>query len=174
MLRTHNLVPVHAAVAVANTVSAERSGSLQFRVENEDRLLAKANQKPFFGWGTWGRNRVYDQESGTDLSITDGAWILRFGMFGWFGYLSLFGLFATAAFSALSGVRGPVNSSTILLGGLTLMLAVNLTDLIPNANLLPFTYVMAGSIAGSVRAREMRRSAQGRAKRSPAAVAIPS
>ena len=116
-------------------------------------LLAKANQKPFFGWGTWGRNRVYDQESGTDVSITDGAWILRFGMFGWLGYLSLFGLFATAVWKALSDVRGPVTSSTIILGGLTLILAVNLTDLIPNANLFPLTFLMAGSIAGRARVR---------------------
>ena len=68
-------------------------------------------------------------------------------MFGWFGYLSLFGLFATAAITALSGVKGPVTQSTIFLGALTLILAVNLTDLIPNANLLPLTYLVAGSIA---------------------------
>lgn len=164
MLRTYDLIPVRRAVAAASTISSDRSGSLQFRVENEDKLLAKANEKPFFGWGTWGRNRVYDQESGTDLSITDGAWILRFGMFGWLGYLSLFGLFATALYSALSGVRGPDSSSTILLGGLALLLAINLTDLIPNANLVPMTFVMAGSIAGRARvsAKAHSRSKRGR------------
>lgn len=151
MLRTYDLIPVNRVIAIANTVSSDRSGSFQVRVQNEDKLLAKANQKPFFGWGNWGRSRVYDQETGHDLSITDGAWILQFGMFGWLGYLSLFGLFATAIFGALSGVRGPVTPSTILLGGLTLLLAVNLTDLIPNANLVPLTYVMAGSIAGRAR-----------------------
>jgi hypothetical protein len=151
MLRNYDIIPVRRVAAAAGTVSAERAGSFKFRVENEDRLLAKANQKPFFGWGTWGRNRAYDRETGADESVTDGAWILRFGMFGWFGYLSLFGLFATSAVSALSGVKGPVSPSTILLGGLALILAVNLTDLIPNANLLPLTYVMSGSIAGRVR-----------------------
>jgi MFS superfamily sulfate permease-like transporter len=101
---------------------------------------------------------VFDQETGQDLSITDGTWIIRFGMFGWFGYIALFGLFAAAIFNARSGVTGPVTSSTILLGGLTLMLAVNLTDLIPNANLLPLTYVVAGSISARPR-RKPRRSA---------------
>jgi hypothetical protein len=153
LLRTYDLIPVRRMVAAASTLSAERAGSLQFRVENEDRLLIKANQKPFLGWGTWGRNRVYDRDTGTDLSITDGEWILRFGMFGWFGYLSLFGLFATSIFKGLSGVKGPVTSSSILLGALTLILAVNLTDLIANANLLPLTYLIAGSIAGRARVR---------------------
>lgn len=150
-LRTYDIIPVHRVVAAADTVSAERAGSLAYRVRNEDKLLAKADQKAFFGWGTWGRNRIYGQETGTDESITDGGWIIRFGMFGWFGYLSLFGLFATAVFRASLSLRGPVTTSTILLGGLTLLLAVNLTDLIPNANLLPFTYLLAGSIAGRTR-----------------------
>ena len=152
MLRSYDIIPVRRVAAITTVVSAERGGSFQFRVQNEDRLLAKANQKPLLGWGTWGRNRIYNQESGTDESITDGEWIIRFGMFGWLGYLSLYGLFATAIFSARRGVRGPVTSSTILLGGLTLMFAINLIDLIPNANLLPLTYLLAGSIAGRSRA----------------------
>jgi hypothetical protein len=152
MLRTYDLIPVRRAVAAANAVSAERSGSFQFRVENEDKLLVRANQKPVLGWGTWGRNRNFDQ-SGADLSVTDGAWILRFGMFGWLGYLSLFGLFATSVLSARTAVNGQMTESSIVIGALTLLLAVNLTDLIPNANLVPLTYMMAGSIAGRSRVR---------------------
>lgn len=162
MLRTYDLIPVRRAAAAVSTMSAERSGSFQFRVENEDKLLAKANEKPFFGWGTWGRNRVYDQGTGTDESVTDGAWILRFGMYGWLGYLSMFGLFASAVFSARSRVKGPVTPSGVLVGGLTLILAVNLTDLIPNANLLSLTYVFAGSIAG--RSRVMAKGYSQRAR----------
>ena len=151
MLRNYDLIPVRRVAAAASSVSTDRGGSFTFRIENEDTLLAKANQKPLLGWGTWGRNRVYDQETGTDMSITDGEWILRFGMFGWLGYLSLFGLFATAIFRARAGVQGAVTSSTVVLGGLALILAVNLTDLIPNANLLPLTYLIAGAIAGRAR-----------------------
>jgi len=177
LLRSYDIIPVRRVAAAAATVSSERGGSFLFRVQNEDRLLAKATQKPFFGWGTWGRNRIYDQETGADQSITDGAWILRFGMFGWFGYLSLFGLFAWAIFTALAGVRGPVTSSTILLGGLTLILAVNLTDLIPNANLLPLTYLLGGSVAGRTRARRrpyVRRQNIEVARSAPAEFAIAS
>ena len=166
MLRTYDLIPVNRVAVATTSVSVDRGGSFEFRVKNENKLLAKANQKPYFGWGTWSRNRVYDQDTGEDLTITDGEWILRFGMFGWAGYLSLFGLFAAAIFNALSGVKGPVTSSAIVLGGLTLILAVNLTDLIPNANLLPLTYVLAGSIAGRSRV------GAGAAVRSPRAFPI--
>ena len=172
LLRTYDLIPVHRIVAAANTISADRSSSFETRVKNEDILLAKANQKPFFGWGTWGRNRVYDVETGKDVSVTDGEWIIQFGMFGWMGYLSLFGLFAASVMRALTVVRGPVTETAIAVAGLSLLLAMNLIDLIPNANLLPFTYVMAGSIAGCVRARSPRRSAQ-RASGPRQAVALP-
>lgn len=161
-LRTYDIIPVNRVISATNSVSAERSGSFAFRVNNENSLLAKANQKPYFGWGTWGRNRVYDQQSGTDESITDGAWILRFGMFGWFGYLAFFGIFASAAFSAFVASKGSVTSSTMMLGALTLLLAVNLTDLIPNANLLPLTYVLAGSIAARARIRSKSSSSSKR------------
>jgi hypothetical protein len=60
---------------------------------------------------------------------------------------------------ARKAVRGPVTEPTIILGGLSLLLAVNLIDLLPNANLVPLTYLMAGSVAGCVRARSGRKSA---------------
>jgi hypothetical protein len=151
MLRTYDVIPVTRVVAAASLVSAERGDSFQVRVANEGRLLAKANEKPFFGWGAWARSRVYNRENGADESITDGAWILRYGMFGWLGYLSFFGLFTTAIFNVRSRVKGPITPATITLAALTLILAVNLTDLIPNANLFPLTYLIAGSIAGRSR-----------------------
>ena len=161
MLRNYDIIPVRRVVTQISSFNAERAGSFQFRVENEDRLLAKANQKPAFGWGTWGRNRVFKEDSGEDLTITDGAWILRYGMFGWFGYLGLFGLFAAAIFNARAGVKGPVTPPKIVLGALTLMLAINLIDLVPNANLLPLTFLLAGTIAGRPRlaVAKVRRSA---------------
>jgi hypothetical protein len=150
LLRTFDLVPVHHITEAAKSISADRSGSFQLRVTNEDMLLAKANQKPFFGWGSWGRNRVYKQGTGEDLSITDGEWIMQFGTLGWLGYLSLFGLFAVSTWRARSVVRGPVTQNTVAVGGLTLLLAINALDLIPNAGLRPMTYLLAGAIAGCV------------------------
>jgi hypothetical protein len=157
-LRTAGIVPVHRIAELANTISPERSSSFLTRVDNEDKLLAKANLKPMFGWGTWGRNRIYDKESGGDVTITDGEWIILFSAFGWLGYLSMFGLFATAVVRARSAVRGPPTQSMIILAGLCLLFGMNILDLIPNANLTPFTFLIAGSIGGCVSARAIRRS----------------
>jgi hypothetical protein len=158
LLRTYDLVPVHQISAAASSVSVGRGSSFQYRVKNEDKLLAKAEQKPFFGWGAWGRSRVYDVASGTDVSVTDGEWIIQYGTYGWLGYLALFGLFAVAVLRARSAVRGPVTERTIVLGGMSLLLAVNVVDLLPNSDLLPLTFLMAGSIAGAARARSSGRA----------------
>jgi hypothetical protein len=158
LLRTYDLIPVRRFAGAVSSVSADRSSSFAWRVKNEDLLLAKANQKPFLGWGGWARNRVFQEETGEDISVTDGEWIQRFGTWGWFGYLSLFGLFLSAALRARSVVSGGGGERDVLLAGLALLLAVNCLDLIPNANLRPMTYLLAGSVAGCVRVRSRQKS----------------
>jgi hypothetical protein len=153
MLRTFDIIPVHHITQLAESISPDRSASFKMRVNNEDILLAKANQKPFFGWGTWGRNRVYEQGSGEDISVTDGTWIIQYGLYGWLGYLSFFGLFAAAVFRARRMVRGPATRSSIAVAGLSLLIAINVLDLVPNSWLLPFTYLAAGSVAAAVQVR---------------------
>ena len=61
MLRGAGLIPVDDITAVAETISPERAQSFEFRLKNEDILLAHANAKPLAGWGGWGRSRVYRQ-----------------------------------------------------------------------------------------------------------------
>jgi hypothetical protein len=168
-LRGSGLAPVHHISAAAAAVSADRSKSFQTRVLNEDQLLAKANEKPLFGWGAWGRNRVYDRETGKDISITDGQWIIQFGTYGWFGYLALFGLLATAAIGGLRGLSGNVTPATIIHGGLILLLGVYVIDMIPNATIMALTLLLAGSVATSARVRVRRPAAHP----TPTAVARP-
>lgn len=155
-LRSAQLIPVSQIASAASMISADRASSFIYRVENEDLLLAKANKKPLLGWGTWGRSRVFQEDTGQDIATTDGTWIIQYGMFGWFGYLSLFVLFAAAIFRARASIGGQVTRESIVLGGLGLLLAVNMVDLLPNSSLLPFTYLLAGSIAGRVRARSVK------------------
>jgi hypothetical protein len=155
-LRGGGLVPVHHIADAANAISSDRADSFQTRVTNEDQLLSKANQKPLFGWGTWGRNRVFDRDTGKDISITDGQWIIQFGMYGWFGYVSLFGLLAAAAFASLRSLGNEVTQAAVTLGGLTLLLAVYVVDMVPNASTMPLTLLLAGSIAASARVHARR------------------
>jgi hypothetical protein len=160
LLRTQSLIPIDRIASAAGGVSADRESSFLYRIENEQLLLGKANEKPFFGWGTWGRSRVYQSESGDDLTVTDGAWILQYGGFGWVGYLSLFGLFATAIFRGRASMNRQFTRENMVLGGLGLILAMNLIDLLPNANLFPFTYLVAGALAGQRRSKGSIRRVQ--------------
>lgn len=174
-LRGNGLIPVQFISNSANSVSVDRSKSFGTRVQNEEQLLAKANEKPLFGWGMWGRNRVYDRDTGKDISITDGQWIIQFGMFGWFGYLAFFGLLTTAVFRAHRALDDRVTPHNITLAGLALLLGVYVIDLVPNANSMSLTLLLAGSIAASAKARARRparRRTTGEVQRTPA-VATP-
>lgn len=73
---------------VAEKFSAVRAQSLQFRFDNETILIDKALQGTIFGWGGYGRSRVYN-EKGKDLSVTDGLWIITLGQNGIYGLLMM-------------------------------------------------------------------------------------
>jgi hypothetical protein len=142
LLRGADFVPVQAIANQIAAVNEERAASLQTRIDNEGILLAKANQRPLFGWGSFGRNRVYDEGTGQDLSITDGTWIIIVGSNGWAGYLAAFGLLCLPMVAAWR--RGVRLSSTS--AALSMILAVNLLDLLPNSSLTPLTWLIAGAL----------------------------
>ena len=144
MARGAGLVPVEAVVSLAESIDAERAGSFQFRLENEDQLLAKANEKALFGWGTWGRGLIYNSW-GNRTSVTDGSWIIVMNSFGWVGYLAQFGLLCIPAIRL--ALRRGIGAEA---GFLAVVLAANLLDLIPNATLEPITWLLAGAVAGTV------------------------
>lgn len=73
---------------VAEKFSPTRAQSLQFRFDNETILIEKAMQGTFFGWGGYGRSRVFN-DKGRDLSITDGLWIIVLGTNGIYGLATL-------------------------------------------------------------------------------------
>lgn len=85
---THSF-PTDAIVSiVSDVINPERAQSLEFRFDMEAPLVEKAFEKFWFGWGGWGRNRVYDIY-GEDLSVTDSMWIITFGTTGIIGLASL-------------------------------------------------------------------------------------
>jgi hypothetical protein len=73
---------------VAEKLSPTRAESLQFRFDNEAILIRKAMEGTVFGWGGYGRSRVYDN-TGKDISVTDGLWIITLGQNGIFGLIAL-------------------------------------------------------------------------------------
>mgnify|MGYP000355452627 CR=1 FL=1 len=73
----------------ANYIGPDRAYSLAFRLDNEEIMIRKTMEKPLFGWGGWGRGRVYD-EDGKDVSVTDSLWIIAFTQNGFWGTFWLY------------------------------------------------------------------------------------
>lgn len=149
LLRGMGLIPVDTLLDIAGSLSENRMLSLQFRFDNEDRLLAHAQERAVFGWGGFGRNHVFDPETGRNISVIDGRWLAVFGMFGWAGYFAEFGLLVLPVLLLwrVSRTRG-IDALSPYAPGLCLMYAVNVLDLLPNATLVPLTWLMAGMILG--------------------------
>lgn len=146
ILRGTDLVPVNAMLAQAERIDSERAYSLRFRFDHEAMLLARAEEKPILGWGLWGRNMVYDYETGSSISVSDGRWIIVIGTAGWVGYIAEFGLLALPLFFLARRRLSP--QAGMYAGSLALLLAINMVDLLPNASLMPITWLIAGMMFG--------------------------
>lgn len=153
ILRGADLVPVDAILEQVAAQSADRAQSLEYRLDNEEVLLARAQERPWFGWGLWGRNLIYDVTTGKSDSVTDGTWIIVIGIFGWAGYIAQFGLLTLAlllfSFRVRKSVPGTLSPYA---GPMALILGVNMIDLLPNSSLTPITWLMAGAMLGHVEA----------------------
>ena len=163
-LKGMSLIPADALVAQAEKIDKERAGSLAFRFYNEDLLLERAYEKPLFGWGSWGRNHLHDPVSGTIQTVTDGRWIIVFGIFGWVGFIAEFGLLGLPLILLWWTMRtAPPGSLSPAIGSLALILVINIVDLLPNATLTPITWLISGALLGyaelaketSLKAKEM-------------------
>ena len=148
MLRSTGAIPVMTIFNITESISDDRAHSYLFRLNNEDALLARTKEKPLFGWGSWGRNQIYDPFSAQMISVTDGTWIILLGASGWVGYLAQFGLLiAPILFFAFGrNPRGP----SLVTPGLMIVLCATLIDLIPNSGLVNYVWLIAGSLVGYV------------------------
>ncbi len=149
VLKQAELVPVEQMLDQAAQFDADRAASLKFRFDNEDVLLERASLKPVFGWGSWGRNHILDPVTGIITTVTDGRWIITLGVFGWVGFLAEFGLLISPLLALLAAARRKGAEVQVLAGPLSLLLAINIVDLIPNATLTPLTWLIAGSLLGA-------------------------
>lgn len=149
ILKGADLVPQEQMLAQAEKIDPDRAGSLRFRFQNEDTLLERAYMKPVFGWGSWGRNHILDPFSGVILTVTDGFWIVSLGTYGWVGFLAQFGLllWPLVLIWRAMPMQAP-DAVSPFVGPLSLMLAINVADMIPNATLTPLTWLIAGALTG--------------------------
>ena len=137
--------------AVSQQYSSERSGSLQFRFDNETILVQKALQGSFFGWGGYGRSRVYD-EKGKDVSITDGLWIITYGTNGIYGLVVMVLTIQLPLFLFFLRVK-PELWKTKTWGNtavMALFLGIFMIDNLLNAMINPVYMLCNGSIIGAL------------------------
>lgn len=154
-------------VALAEMVSESHAGSLQMRLDSEDILAQRAWQRPIFGWGSWGRNRVVSDQ-GYDQAMTDGLWIIYFGRHGLVG-LSCFALILLLPPAMLvyrlwpCNPRRPELAPALALGT---VLGLYCLDQLLNAMVNPVFILASGAVASvAISPRVMRYLAQMRVAR---------
>ncbi|ABB24232.1 hypothetical protein [Pelodictyon luteolum] len=134
---------------IAEKISPARAQSLQFRFDNETILIDKALQGSFFGWGGYGRARVFT-DSGKDLSTTDGLWVITLGNQGSYGLLWL--LFAvqlpTIFFISRKKPVQWESPAYAAPAAMAVFIAFTMVDNLLNAMVNPIYLVFAGGLHG--------------------------
>jgi len=153
VLRATDNIPEKSLIDAAALFSQQRAASLKTRFDSERQLLARASERLVFGWGRYGRSRVYDENSGKDMSPTDGAWLQTLGQFGIVGFVAQFGLLALPVFRALSAFKyaGSVRDR-VFLAALSLIVALGLFEQLPNSSISPWSWLLAGALMGRAEA----------------------
>ncbi|MCF8271899.1 hypothetical protein [Chlorobium sp.] len=132
---------------VAEKFSPTRAQSLQFRFDNETILIEKALQGTFFGWGGYGRSRVYN-DKGKDISIADGLWIIVLGQNGIYGLMVLTLTIQLPVFIILVRMRpekwsGDTFAAPIVMA---IFLSIYMIDNLLNAMVNPIYMLFCGGI----------------------------
>ena len=159
-VRISNAWSGHLAVElVRSAIDADRAHSLEFRLDNEDLLIAKAMHRPYFGWGGWGRNFIYDERNQRVTTI-DGMWMIALGMNGCVGLV----LMATAILlpAVLFLRRFPVerwdDPSLAAVVPIAVIVDLYLLDGLVNAMLNVIYIIAAGGLANIVASRATPRT----------------
>jgi len=144
LLSILDIFPHQKLIQLATSFDVARGESLSFRFAQEAQLLAHAQEKIFFGWGGWGRNRLA-------TSITDGFWIITLGGYGLFGFVSMFGLAVLSVWKAVkcSNYLKGTNEQQIILYH-ALVVSVIMVDQLPNASLSAWLFFIIGALLGRV------------------------
>ena len=159
-LKGLTVVPEDRILSFAESIDPERAASLGFRFGNEYQLLERAKERPLFGWGNYDRNQILDTTTGEVETVTDGRWVILIGQLGWLGFLAEFGLLVLPVFLLWreTRYRNPLDYSPLIVP-LSLMLAINVFDMLPNATLTPLTWLMAGALTGYAESLRTSRNA---------------
>jgi hypothetical protein len=145
-MREADVFPTTTIESLGGMVGSDREGSVTYRFMNEDMLLKKARKRPWFGWGEYNRNEVYD-DGGKVISVTDGEWIIALGISGFVGFFATFGLLLLPVFKAGRRLRKISDKSDrLLVASTALIVAVTAAELLPNGLYTNYCYFLSGAL----------------------------
>ncbi len=134
---------------VEQKISADRAQSLQFRFDNETILIDKAMRGTIFGWGGFGRSRVYD-DKGRDISVADGLWIIALGQNGIYGLLTMMIAIQTPVLLFLLRIKPErwKEKAWAAAAVMAVFLSIYMIDNLLNAMINPVYMLFSGGITG--------------------------
>lgn len=137
---------------IKDTAGPDRAQSLEFRFTMEEYLSAHAAKKPVFGWGRFRRNMIFVIWREDPVSVSDGFWIVLYGVRGAWGFVAFFGLLVAPVFFLRARLRRVANvQDRYLLVGMTCMMMMYTIDLLPNGLFTNFPVFFAGALMGLIR-----------------------
>jgi hypothetical protein len=166
-LRGADVIPVEGISSMmAEQFGEERAASLMVRLTNEKALLERALERPFFGWGRFGRFLIYDPESGRLSSVADGEWIVTLGTSGFVGFFSKYLFLLSPIFWAARQTRYlPRQADRRLVSALALMIGFSAFNMLPNSSSHSFPFLFSGALLSCSRGMVRDASRQRQLKR---------
>ncbi len=152
LIRASDLVSAAAVADFAEPVAGERRvKSLTYRLETEDAMIEQIQTRLWFGFSNVGRAMLRDEVTGRALRSFDGFWIVSLTAGGVVELVCVFGLLLIPVFRAWHAfprIRSPMERA--LVAGLSLMVTINVVDLLPNSTTEGYLTLLSGALAGIV------------------------
>ena len=148
-LRTTGLWDGQSLINLTEQFIPDRKSSIETRIVNENLLVEKALQRPFFGWGGWNRSFVSDKQ-GKYITIADGYWVIVLGLQGLVGLTAMSLSFLLPQILFLRRVPGRLWRMPEYAGAVALCLQVGLfmIDSLSNAMPNPSYALALGGLTG--------------------------
>jgi hypothetical protein len=145
--------------ASSQVAGAQRGGSLEFRIKNENTLVTHALKEPIFGWGGWGRNRPDRREAGHFIA-TDGLWVIQLGQRGLTGLVAFMLLFLLppTLFLWRWGMLGMTHPWLAPAMAMCITVLLFMNDSLFNSMINPIYTIAAGGLTGLVMTPQVRQA----------------
>jgi hypothetical protein len=137
---------------LVSQINVERAQSLDYRLSNEQSVVAQTLRQPIFGWGRWGRAYPILPETGKPV-VVDSFWIIAFGEAGWFGLSCIMTALVLPGLILIQTRLPPtvwMKPEVAPVAALIICQLMYTLDCLVNAMVNPIFSVLVGGLAGLV------------------------